>query len=32
VYPLWEKIQEYSGMQGISLKGAALEEKGWKTR
>lgn len=32
VYPLWEKVQEYSSMQGMPLRSAALEKRGWSTR
>jgi len=32
VHSLWRKVQEHSGMRGMPPKGAALEERGWKTK
>jgi len=31
-HSLWRKAQEHSGMQGMPLKGTALEKRGWKTK
>jgi len=32
VYPLWEKVQEYSSTWGMPPRSIVLEERGWSTK